>query len=72
MTIKECIEQLNLYSDKCGIVIIPHERAKYMQGQAMLLASADYGDCQIQCAYGKNNAIVFVVTKAEALKHNLI
>lgn len=72
MKIKECINELNLYSDRVGIRILPCERAKYMRGENMLSASADYGECEIQCAYGKNDAIVFVVTKAEALKHNLI
>lgn len=72
MRIKKCINELNLYSDKVGIRILPYGRAKYMQGKDMLFASADYGECKVQCAYGKNDAIVFVVTKEEALKHNLI
>lgn len=72
LTIKECIEKLGLFSDRVGIRILPNKRAKYLQGKDMYFASADYKNCQVDCAYGKNDAIVFVVTRAEALKHNLI
>lgn len=72
MRIKECINKLDLYSNKVGIRILPNERAKYLKGKDMYFASANYRDCQISCVYAKNDAIVFVVTKAEALKHNLI
>lgn len=72
MRIKECINELNLYSDRVGIRILPFKRAQYMQGKDMLFASVDYGDCQIERAYGKNDAIVFVITRVEALKHNLV
>lgn len=72
MRIKECINELNLYSDKVGIRILPYGRAKYMQGKDMYFASTKYRDCKIQRAYGKNDAIVFVVSHAEAVKHGLV
>lgn len=72
MTIKECINKLDLYSNKVGIRILPNERAKYLKGKDMYFASANYRDCQINCVYAKNNAIVFVVTELEAIKHGLI
>ena len=72
LTIKECIEKLGLSYDKVGIRILPNERAKYLRGNDILFASANYKDCQVDCAYGKNDKIVFVVTHAEAVKHGLV
>lgn len=72
LTIKDCIEKLGLFSDRVGIRILPNKRAKYLQGKGMYFASADYKNCQVDCAYGKNDAIVFVVTHAEAIKHGLV
>lgn len=37
-----------------------------------IFATGNYKDCEIKYLSAKNDAIVFVVTKAEALKHNLI
>ena len=72
LTIKECIEKLGLFSDRVGIRILPNERAKYLKGRDMYVASADYKNCQVNCAYAKNDAIVFVVTHTEAVKHGLV
>lgn len=72
LTIKDCIEKLGLFSDRVGIRILPNKRAKYLQGKDMYFASANYKDCQVDCAYGKNDAIVFVVTHTEAVKHGLV
>ena len=72
MRIKECINELNLYSDRVGIRILPSRRAKYMQGKDMYFASAKYRECRVERAYGKNDAIVFVITHEEAVKHDLV
>lgn len=72
LTIKDCIEKLGLFSDRVGIRILPNKRAKYLQGKDMYFASANYKDYQVDCAYGKNDAIVFVVTHAEAVKNGLV
>ena len=72
LTIKDCIEKLDLFSDRVGIRILPNERAKYLKGRDMYFASADYKNCQVAGAYGKNDAIVFVVSHAEAVKHGLV
>lgn len=72
MTIKECINKFNLYSNKVGIRILPNERAKYLQGKDIYFASAKYRDCVIKYLSAKNDAIVFVITEAEAIKHGLI
>lgn len=71
MRIKECINELNLYSDRIGIRILPSRRAKYMQGKDLYFGHLEIKHCQIDRAYGKNDAIVFVVTHAEAIKHGL-
>lgn len=72
LTIKECIEKLVLFNDRVGVRILPNEKIKYMQGRDMYFASANYKSCQVDCAYGKNNAIVFVISHAEAVKHGLV
>ena len=38
----------------------------------MYSASIDYKGCEITKAYAKNNAIVFIVSHAEAVKHGLV
>ena len=72
MTIKDCINELCLFSDIVGIRILPNERVKYMQGKDMYFARDNYKDCQVDCAYAKNDAIVFVITRTEAVKHGLV
>lgn len=72
MTIKDCINELCLFFDRVGIRILPNERVKYMQGKDMYFAKANYKDCQVDCAYAKNDAIVFIVTHTEAVKHGLV
>ena len=72
MKIKEALEDLVLFDDRVGIRILPSKRAKYMVGDVMYFGRMDYKGCEIAKAYAKNDAIVFVVTRAEALKHNLV
>lgn len=73
MTIKECINTLELYSSRVGIRILPSLRVKkYMEGKDMYFSKTNYRDCQIGCVYAKNDAIVFVITETEAIKHGLI
>lgn len=72
MTVGEFIEHFNMFNDKVGFQILPTIRAKYMKGDEMYFATGNYKDCEIRYLSAKNDAIVFVVTKAEALKHNLI
>ena len=43
-----------------------------MTGCEMYSARMDYKGCEITKAYAKNNAIVFVVSHAEAVKHGLV
>lgn len=72
LTIKECIEKLELFSARVGVRILPKTRAKYIQGKDLYFGSINYKDCQVDTAYAKNDAIVFVVTHAEAVKHELV
>lgn len=73
MTIGECIAELGLFSSKVGIRILPSLRVKkYMEGKDMYFSKTNYRDCQIGCVYAKNDAIVFVITETEAIKHGLI
>ena len=72
MTVGEFIEHFDMFNDKVGFQILPSTRAKYKKGDEMYFATGNYKDCEIKYLSAKNNAIVFVVTKAEVLKHNLI
>lgn len=72
MRIKEALDDLVLLDNKVGIRILPNKQAKYMTGCEMYLASIDYKECEIAKAYAKNDAIVFVVSHAEAVKHGLV
>ena len=72
MKIKEALVNLVLLNNKVGIRILPKEQPKYMTGYEMYSASIDYKGCEITKAYAKNNAIVFIVTHAEAVKHGLV
>ena len=72
MKIKEALVNLVLLNNKVGIRILPKEQVKYMTGYDMHLSSMDYKGCEITKAYAKNNAIVFVVSHTEAVKHGLI
>lgn len=72
LTIKECIEKLGLFSARVGVRILPNTRAKYIQGKDLYFGSANYKDCQVDVAYAKNDAIIFVVTHSEAVKHGLV
>ena len=71
MKIKEALDDLVLLNSKVGIRILPNKRTKYMKGYEMYLARMDYKECEIAKAYAKNDAIVFVVTKFEAIRHGL-
>lgn len=72
MKIKEALVNLVLLNNKVGIRILPKEQPKYMTGYEMYSASIDYKGCEITKAYAKNNAIVFIVSHAEAVKHGLV
>lgn len=72
MTIGEFIEHFDMFNDKVGIQILPNKRTKYMKGDEMYFATGDYKDCVIKYLSAKNDAIVFVVTKPEAVKHGLV
>ena len=72
LTIKDCIEKLGLFSDRVGVRILPNKRAKYIQGKDLYFGHLEIKHCQIDCAYGKNDAIVFVVSHTEAVKHGLV
>ena len=72
MKIKEALVNLVLLNNKVGIRIFPNKQTKYMMGCEMYSASIDYKECEIVKAYTKNNAIVFIVTHSEAVKHGLI
>jgi hypothetical protein len=69
---KDYIEKLGLFSDRVGIRILPNKRAKYIQGKDLYFGHLEIKHCQIDCAYGKNDAIVFIVSHAEAVKHGLV
>ena len=58
--------------DKRGLRILPSTRAKYKKGDEMYFASAKYKDCVSRYLEAKNDAIVFVVTKFEAIRHGLV
>lgn len=72
MKIKEALEDLVTVDDKVGIRILPNKRAKYMIAYDMYRDSMHYRECEIAKAYAKNDAIVFVVSHAEAVKHGLV
>ena len=72
MKIKDALDDLIILDNKVGIRILPKEQPKYMTGYEMYLSSMDYKGCEITKAYAKNNAIVFIVTHSEAVKHGLI
>ena len=72
MKIKEALEDLVTVNDKVGIRILPNKRAKYMIAFDMYCASMHYRECEIAKAYAKNDAIVFIVSHAEAVKHGLV
>ena len=72
MKIKEALDDLIILDNKVGIRILPKEQPKYMTGYEMYSASIDYKGCEITKAYAKNDAIVFVVSHAEAVKHGLV
>ena len=72
MKIKEALDDLIILDNKVGIRILPKEQPKYMTGYEMYLASIDYKGCEFTNAYAKNNAIVFIVSHAEAVKHGLV
>lgn len=72
MTIGEFIEHFDMFNDKLGIQILPSTRVKYKKGDEMYFATSDYKDCVIKYLSAKNNAIVFVVTKFEAIRHGLV
>lgn len=72
MTIGEFIEHFDMFNDKLGIQILPSNRAEYKKGDEMYFATGDYKDCVIKYLSAKNDAIVFVVTKFEAIRHGLI
>lgn len=72
MTIGEFIEHFDMFNDKVGIQILPSTRVKYKKGDEMYFATGDYKDCVIKYLSAKNDAIVFVVTKFEAIRHGLV
>lgn len=72
MTIGEFIEHFNMFNDKLGIQILPSTKAKYKKGDEIYFATGDYKDCVIKYLSAKNDAIVFVVSHAEAVKHGLV
>ena len=72
MTIGEFIEHFDMFNDKLGIQILPSTRVKYKKGDEMYFATGDYKDCVIKYLSAKNDAIVFVVSHAEAVKHGLV
>ena len=72
MKIKKVLDDLIILDNKVGIRILPKEQPKYMTGYEMYSASIDYKGCEITKAYAKNNAIVFIVSHAEAVKHGLV
>lgn len=72
MKIKEALVNLVLLNNKVGIRILPNKQTKYMIGCEMYSASIDYKECEIVKADAKNDAIVFVVSHAEAVKHGLV
>ena len=72
MKIKEALDDLIILDNKVGIRILPKEQPKYMTGYEMHSASIDYKGCEITKAYAKNNAIVFIVSHAEAVRHGLV
>lgn len=43
-----------------------------MEGVHFYYSQTNYRECQINCVYAKNDAIVFVITEAEAIKHGLV
>ena len=72
MKIKEALVNLVLLNNKVGIRILPKKQPKYMTGCEMYSARTDYNGCEIVKADAKNDAIVFVVSHAEAVKHGLV
>lgn len=72
MTIGEFIEHFDMFNDKLGVQILPSTRVKYKKGDEMYLATGDYKNCVIKYLSAKNDAIVFVVTKFEAIRHGLV
>lgn len=72
MKIKEALEDLVTVDDKVGIRILPNKRAKYMIAFDMYRTSMHYRECEIAKVYAKNDAIVFVVSHAEAVKYGLV
>ena len=72
MTIGEFIEHFDMFNDKLGIQILPSTKAKYKKGDEMYFATGGYKDCVIKYLSAKNDAIVFVVTKFEAIRHGLV
>jgi len=71
MTVGEFIKHFDLFNDKLGFQILPSTKAKYKKGDEMYFATGNYKDCEIKYLSAKNDAIVFVVTHAEAVKHGL-
>ena len=72
MTVGEFIEHFDMFNDKVGFQILPSTRAKYKKGDEMYFATGNYKDCEIKYLSAKNDAIVFVVTHAEAVKNGLV
>ena len=72
MKIKEALDDLIILDNKVGIRILPKEQPKYMTGYEMYSASIDYKGCETTKAYAKNNAIVFIATHAEAVRHGSV
>ena len=72
MTVGEFIEHFDMFNDKVGFQILPSTRAKYKKGDEMYFATGNYKDCEIKYLIAKNDAIVFVVTHAEAVKNGLV
>ena len=72
MTIGEIIEHFDMFNDKLGIQILPSTKAKYKKGDEMYFATGGYKDCVIKYLSAKNDAIVFVVTRPEAIRHGLV
>lgn len=72
MTVGDFIKHFDMFSNKLGFQILPSTRAKYKKGYEMYFTSAKYRDCVIEYLRTKNDAIVFVITEDEAIKHGLI
>lgn len=72
MTVGEFIEHFDMFNDKVGFQILPSTRAKYKKGDEMYFATGNYKDCEIKYLSAKNDAIVFVVSHAEAVKNGLV